>query len=213
MRPPGFHVLLVHPVVADVRVGHRHDLPFVGWIGQDLLIPGHRHVETNLAAGRGGRAEARPVKDRAVFEGKRRFHESRNLRRMLGAADKRSSSFAELGLVGMPRCGVSAPFRRGTEDRCARPRPTKPAKRQKFPTKACDMRWRLQEGMSLAMSSLLLPFNCRSHSDALDARPRPWTRSAPASETPASSPARAWPFRPTPPAGADHLDAVVSRWL
>ena len=55
-------------VVADVRLGHHHDLAAVGGVGEDLLVAGHRGVEHHLAeAGARGRPP-RPSKTRAVFE-------------------------------------------------------------------------------------------------------------------------------------------------
>ena len=61
VRPPRLDVLRVHAVVADERVGHRHDLALVGRVGENLLIPGHRGVETHLATGRRLRAKTRAV--------------------------------------------------------------------------------------------------------------------------------------------------------
>ena len=41
----------VHAVVADLRRGHRDDLSAIRGIGEDLLVAGHRGVETRLADG------------------------------------------------------------------------------------------------------------------------------------------------------------------
>src|SRR2546422_7363567 len=50
-RPPRLDVLLVDPVVADQRVRHRHDLPSIRRVGQNLLIPLHRRIEDHLSPG------------------------------------------------------------------------------------------------------------------------------------------------------------------
>ncbi len=61
-------VIRIHAVVADLRISHRHDLPFVRGVREDFLIPCHRSVEANLAASRGARAKTFAVENRAVFE-------------------------------------------------------------------------------------------------------------------------------------------------
>ena len=61
----------VDPGVADERVGHGHDLPLVGRIGQDFLVPGHRGVEADFAVGGEGGAERLAAPDAAVFEGEK----------------------------------------------------------------------------------------------------------------------------------------------
>ena len=66
----GFGVALVGAVVADVRVGHRHDLAVVAGIGRDFLVAGHARVEADLAAGLADSAERVAVGDEPVFEGK-----------------------------------------------------------------------------------------------------------------------------------------------
>ena len=75
VRPPGFDVLRVDAVIADERIRHRDDLAFVGRVGENFLIAGHRGVETNLAAGRRLRAKTLAVKNRTVFERKNCFHQ------------------------------------------------------------------------------------------------------------------------------------------
>jgi len=75
MGLPGFHVLEIDPRVADHRVGHRHDLPLVGRIGQDLLIAGHGGVEAHLPGSRSLRAKSVAAEHRTVFEGENRVHE------------------------------------------------------------------------------------------------------------------------------------------
>ena len=47
----------VHADVADLRVGHHHDLTGVGRIGEDLLVAGDAGVEAHLARLHGRRAE------------------------------------------------------------------------------------------------------------------------------------------------------------
>ena len=42
-------IRLVASVVADERVRHTDDLTRVAWVGQDLLIAGHRGVKDHLA--------------------------------------------------------------------------------------------------------------------------------------------------------------------
>ena len=63
-RPPALVVERGDPVVADVGIGERDDLPGVGGIGDDLLVAGHGGVEHDLAggdtAGRGRRRWPRP---------------------------------------------------------------------------------------------------------------------------------------------------------
>jgi len=55
-------------VVADLRGRHHHDLPEVGRIGEDLLVPGEVGREDHLA-GCGGKRTARSSREpRAVFE-------------------------------------------------------------------------------------------------------------------------------------------------
>ncbi len=64
----GLHIVRAHSVVADVRIGHRHDLAGVGGIGQNLLIPRERGVEDHLAGGLAGTAEAPAGERGAVFK-------------------------------------------------------------------------------------------------------------------------------------------------
>jgi hypothetical protein len=69
-RPPRLHVLGVNPVVADLGVGHRHDLTTVGGVGEHLLIPDHPGVETDLTERLALRPEVVSVKDCAVRQRK-----------------------------------------------------------------------------------------------------------------------------------------------
>ncbi len=63
-----FEIGGVDAIVADLGIGHRHDLAPIARIGQDFLIAGHRGVETHFAIDFAGGAEARARHDRAVFE-------------------------------------------------------------------------------------------------------------------------------------------------
>jgi hypothetical protein len=49
LRPAAFDILGVYTVIADLRVRHRDDLPAITWVRKNLLIPGHRGVETHFA--------------------------------------------------------------------------------------------------------------------------------------------------------------------
>src|SRR3974377_2011113 len=68
---PGRHVdaldvLLVGADVADVREGEGYDLSRIGWIGQDLLIAGHRGVEADFTDRMAGRAEPETLQHGSV---------------------------------------------------------------------------------------------------------------------------------------------------
>ena len=69
VRPAALDVFGVHPVVADLGVGHRDDLPAVARIGQDFLVAGHRGVEADFAVDLAGGAEGRSGEDGSVFQG------------------------------------------------------------------------------------------------------------------------------------------------
>ena len=56
-----------HSVVAEVRLGHHHDLPGGGGVGEDLLIAAHRGMEDDLAEAGTGRHGSRR-EDRSVRE-------------------------------------------------------------------------------------------------------------------------------------------------
>src|SRR5439155_3706735 len=104
-------VLTVHADVADLRVGHGDELPLVGGIGQDLLVPGHAGVEDELARDLTERAEGAAAEDRAV--GKR---EERGLRR-------------HQALRSAAACGRSSCRRRPpTSTACTRPIISHPSK-------------------------------------------------------------------------------------
>ena len=42
---------MVDPIVPDEGVCHGHNLPFVGGVGQDFLIPSHTRVKNEFAGG------------------------------------------------------------------------------------------------------------------------------------------------------------------
>src|SRR5690606_21220554 len=68
----GLHVVDADAVVADVRVGHRDDLPVVAGVGEDLLVAGHRGVEHDLADRLAAGPEGVALVDGAVLEGEDR---------------------------------------------------------------------------------------------------------------------------------------------
>ena len=76
-----FLVERIRAVVPDVRVSHRHDLPAIRRIGQDLLITGHRGVEANFADARAGGAKGFAFESSAVFESEERAHDRENVER------------------------------------------------------------------------------------------------------------------------------------
>ena len=49
-----------------MRKGEGNDLSGIGWIGQNLLIPGDRRVEDHLAHGLTGRTDTPPPKDGSI---------------------------------------------------------------------------------------------------------------------------------------------------
>ena len=59
-------VVVVDPVVADVRRGHHHHLAGIGRIGEHLLIAGHGGVEDELPGGNPIDAHRDPSEDGAV---------------------------------------------------------------------------------------------------------------------------------------------------
>ena len=63
-----FDVFVGDAVVADLRAGHDHDLPAIGWIGEDLLVAHHGGVEDDLAEARTPSAKGRADKDGSILE-------------------------------------------------------------------------------------------------------------------------------------------------
>ena len=70
VRLLAFDILTVDSVVADERIRHRDDLPFVGRIGQDFLVAGHGGVEDDFAFGGAGMAEGPAGEHRSIFQSK-----------------------------------------------------------------------------------------------------------------------------------------------
>ena len=68
----GFDVVLVGADIADMRESEGDDLPGIGGIGENLLIPGHRRVEADLANRVPGGAEALPFEHGAVGQNEER---------------------------------------------------------------------------------------------------------------------------------------------
>ena len=66
-----FDVERVDAGVADERISHRDDLAAIGRVGQDLLVTGHRGVETDFPVGGQGRAKRLAAPDAAVFQGEK----------------------------------------------------------------------------------------------------------------------------------------------
>ncbi len=64
----GFFILGRDAVVADERIGHRHDLAFVGWIGQHFLVAGHTGVENDFSGCFSRCAKGPPGKDGSIFQ-------------------------------------------------------------------------------------------------------------------------------------------------
>jgi hypothetical protein len=58
---PGLEVLGIHPVVADLRIGHRHQLKVIGRVRQNLLVAAHGGVKDHLPEGRPGLAEGQAI--------------------------------------------------------------------------------------------------------------------------------------------------------
>jgi len=63
-----FHIRLVDTVVADLRRGHRENLAAVARVGENLLVAGHRGVETDLSGDGTDRTEGLADVDRAILE-------------------------------------------------------------------------------------------------------------------------------------------------
>ena len=58
----------IDPVVANLRIGHCHDLTVIRRIGQDFLIAGHARIEDNLAVALTASPKSVARVNRAVFE-------------------------------------------------------------------------------------------------------------------------------------------------
>src|SRR5215510_13020005 len=66
---PRLDIFWSDPIVADVRTGHRNDLPLIGGIGQDLLVPSHGRIEYDFANFLAFVAERASFKYRPVGQG------------------------------------------------------------------------------------------------------------------------------------------------
>ena len=67
VRSAGFVVLGIDSVVSDLRIRHADDLAAVGRIGDDLLVAGHRGVETDFPGGGSGGSERVSFETASVF--------------------------------------------------------------------------------------------------------------------------------------------------
>ncbi len=66
LKPVGFKIVFVDPVVSDERISKKDDLPGVAGVGQNLLIAGHAGVENNFTGRFSGVSERFSLVDRAV---------------------------------------------------------------------------------------------------------------------------------------------------
>ena len=48
-KPPALDILGINTGITDLGIGHGNHLPFVGGIGQNLLIAGHGGIEDHLS--------------------------------------------------------------------------------------------------------------------------------------------------------------------
>src|SRR5262249_21762690 len=100
--PPGLGVLVVDAGVADVRRGHRDDLPAVRGVGQRLLVTGHPGVEHHLAERLAARAEPGPTERSPVFE-----HQDGGPAAWRGAGRARHQAGFPSSTVARPRRNVA----------------------------------------------------------------------------------------------------------
>src|SRR5579862_249353 len=94
VRPAALLIGGVYAIVADERVGHRDDLPLVGWVREHFLVTGHRRVETDLAKRRPRRSEGFPTEASAVLQCQERAHRTYCAERLLSLLS--SSSFLKV---------------------------------------------------------------------------------------------------------------------
>ena len=66
------HNRRIDAVVTYLRIGQRDNLSGVTWIGDNLLVAGHRRVKNNLAEGLSASTTAPPLEGCSVFENKQR---------------------------------------------------------------------------------------------------------------------------------------------
>jgi hypothetical protein len=74
VRRGTFLIERIRSIIADERIGHRHDLPAIRRIGQHLLIAGHGSIETNLADARFGSAKGFALENPSIFQGENCTH-------------------------------------------------------------------------------------------------------------------------------------------
>ena len=68
----GLHVGGADAVVANLRIGERHNLAGVGWVGDDLLVAGHGRIEDELAEGLAGSPDRESLERGSILERKQR---------------------------------------------------------------------------------------------------------------------------------------------
>ena len=114
------HDRRIDAVVAYLRIGQRDNLAGVTWIGNNLLVAGHRRVKNNLAEGLSASTTAPPLEGCSVFENKQRarlrggtcqwIHILSDLRRsmpshkkraLLVEAQQRTCALNAMGLAGV----------------------------------------------------------------------------------------------------------------
>jgi hypothetical protein len=74
LNPGRFHVLGIHAIIADQRIGHGHNLARIGGIGKDFLIAGHRGVEYYFSGSLTRSGKGSSLKNSAVFQSNECFH-------------------------------------------------------------------------------------------------------------------------------------------
>ena len=114
------HDRRINAVVAYLRISQRDNLAGVTWIGDNLLVAGHRRVENNLAEGLSASTTAPPLEGCSIFENKQRarlrggtcqwIHILSDLRRsmpshkkraLLVEAQQRTCALNAMGLAGV----------------------------------------------------------------------------------------------------------------
>ena len=80
MRFPTLHINRINAIVTNLRVSHRNNLPFIGRIGDDFLITGHRSIEYSFSTSGGLGTKSSAAKYCAVFECKYPIHSVESVR-------------------------------------------------------------------------------------------------------------------------------------
>ncbi len=62
-----FGIFFIHPIIADMRRGHRNDLALVGRICENFLIAGHGRVKNNFTGRLSFSAKGGATKNAAGF--------------------------------------------------------------------------------------------------------------------------------------------------